>query len=617
MEEILYLEADEEITSVVDKLKGLEADEIGLVIPKGSSIAQSLVSLRLLLKEAKRFSKRISIITSDEVGQNLAAQAGLQVFSDIRSRTPLQLDEKDMPENEPIKIDMTRGDDAQITSEAPLKPKDEATEKDVQEDADEIPKDFTVHRYDERADTKGEDEEQTTEADDAVQEKSRSLGRSPAGESRETGNEPSVHQNEQATSFSSHAIEEHKFRSDKPVDEVEAERPIREPEHIKKEMPKRNYRRAMIITACVFVGLVLLFLLFDLMVSTLTIKISTPAEEISREIELTVEKDRPAPDFDQNIIGGSQKSLEKSVEKVFKSTGEKDAGDKAKGTLTFKNEAGVDDTVAAGTSVTSTTNVEFTLDQQVVLPKAQLNSAGDKVLGQATAPVTAKNPGSLGNMNSSATYIVSGHSKVTALGGTTGGVTKKLKIVSKSDLDRAKEELKNQGESELFTQIGQNPDQIALEGAGVTEVATFESAKNVGDEAEEFSAKAQVKYTTIVFSQNDFRDAITKAIEKTLPQDKSLLLGSSDTVAPSLKEGNVNIGKLTIVGKLASHIGQKPDISGWSKTLRLKPIKKVKEIIESNKDITVEDVTLGPSIALPIAPILSSHIKINLEYSKK
>ena len=51
MDEILYLEPDEEITSVVDKLKGLEANSVGLVAPKGSSIVQSLVSLKLLQKQ--------------------------------------------------------------------------------------------------------------------------------------------------------------------------------------------------------------------------------------------------------------------------------------------------------------------------------------------------------------------------------------------------------------------------------------------------------------------------------------------------------------------------------------------------------------------------------------
>jgi hypothetical protein len=189
--------------------------------------------------------------------------------------------------------------------------------------------------------------------------------------------------------------------------------------------------------------------------------------------------------------------------------------------------------------------------------------------------------------------------------------------VSKTDLDRAREELKNQGEDELLAQISQNQTTVVLDGAGLTEVTKFESSKNLGDEAEEFSAKAQVKYTTIGFGQTDFRDAVTKAVEKDLPADKSLLLASSDTITPTLLEGNINIGKLKIAGQLKSHIGQKPDTTGLAKELRLKPIKRVKEILSANKDITVESVDLTPSIVLPVAPILSSRIKINLEYSNE
>src|SRR3989339_2194439 len=145
MEEILYLEADEEITSVVDKLKGLEAPSIGLVVPKGSTIAQSLVSLRLIKKEAEKLKKDISIITSDEVGRNLAAQADLPVFADVKSRTPIDVNQLEKaPENEQIEIDMSVG----TASETAKKGKET---KEVVEPEEELPEGLSVHRYDETA----------------------------------------------------------------------------------------------------------------------------------------------------------------------------------------------------------------------------------------------------------------------------------------------------------------------------------------------------------------------------------------------------------------------------------------------------------------------------------
>ena len=55
----IYLESDEEITSVVDRLRKSEAKEIILVIPKGTALLQSIVNLKLLKKEAEKLKKHL------------------------------------------------------------------------------------------------------------------------------------------------------------------------------------------------------------------------------------------------------------------------------------------------------------------------------------------------------------------------------------------------------------------------------------------------------------------------------------------------------------------------------------------------------------------------------
>lgn len=579
MEEILYLEADEEITSVVDKLKGLEAPAIGLVVPKGSAIAQSLVSLRLIKKEAEKLDKDISIITSDEVGKNLAAQAGLPVYADVKSRTPIDTGDFDKsPENEPIEIDMSRAEPVEGTSKLP---------------SEDLPKDFTVHRYDEEEKDEEEEPAEPAEPEERTEHKL-------PGEDE----------------FVSRHIPE-AVEKPKSADEIEAERPIREPQHIEPKKQAKIKRRSIIIFIASLVGFIVLFAFFDLAVARLTIKIAMPADEIQKDADVVVEKDRKVSDLEQGIIPGVQATKDKTVEKIFTSTGEKEAGEKAKGTLTFKNDAGVDDTVAAGTTVTSTSNVEFTLDADIALPKAVLNSAGDKVLGTATGAVTAKNPGVGGNLGANTNYVVSGKSKITATGATTGGVTKKLKVVSKNDIDKAKEELKSQGETELFKELAESKTDIYLEGAGLVELDKFEANKDTGDEAEQFSAKATVKYTTISFKGQDFRDAVMKAVEKTLPADKSLLASGADTINPKVKEGDINVGKITVTGSLTSHIGQKTDVSYLSKSFRLRRLKTIKEKLSAIQNVTVENIDLEPSFALPVGPILTRNIKINIDYTKK
>ncbi|MDH4358750.1 MAG: baseplate J/gp47 family protein [Candidatus Berkelbacteria bacterium] len=588
MDEVLYLEADEEITSVVDKLKGLEAQSIGLVAPKGSAIVQSLVSLRLLRKEAEKLRKDISIITSDEVGRNLASQAGLPIFADIKSRVPLSVNEIKEPLNEPIEIDMTGRAKPSAEKLNQLK---KAEGPQAEEALSENVGDFKVHRYDE-----GELGEQ-------AEEKAEELA-------------PKVKKEEKEEGFVSREIDDapKEMRS---VHEIEAERPIREPQPSKPVPRKLKYKRLLIIGSLAFLFL-LIVVMADLVFARVTVKLGMPAEEVQKDVEVTVEKDRQVIDFEKNIIGGVQSVKEKSVEKVFKSTGEKDAGEAAKGTLNFRNEAGVDEAIAAGTTVTSTTNIGFTLDSAITVPKAVLDSNGDKVLGQTTGAVTAKNPGSGGNMPSSMAYIASGKPKISASGATSGGVTRKLKVVSKSDIDKAKSELKSQGEVELTALLAENKAETYVEGSGLVEIDKFESSKNAGDEAEEFSAKATVRMTVITFKADDLRQVVVKSVEKTLEgQDKSLLSSDTDTLATTLKEGGINVGKMVLNVNLKSHVGRRTDLAALSRSLRFKRIKTVRQKVSEVEGATLESVDLVPSFALPVSPVVSRNIKINIEYSQE
>src|SRR4030042_6994139 len=89
MEEILYLEPDEEITSVIDKMKQAKSKRLALVVPREATLLQSVVNLKLLLREAANSDKEIALVTADKIGRNLAAQVGLVVYDSIKDRRPV------------------------------------------------------------------------------------------------------------------------------------------------------------------------------------------------------------------------------------------------------------------------------------------------------------------------------------------------------------------------------------------------------------------------------------------------------------------------------------------------------------------------------------------------
>lgn len=72
----LYLDSDEEITSVIDKVKKTPETEIVLVFSKDTAMLRSMVSLKLLKRQTATQNKQLVISTKDEAGYNLAHRAG-------------------------------------------------------------------------------------------------------------------------------------------------------------------------------------------------------------------------------------------------------------------------------------------------------------------------------------------------------------------------------------------------------------------------------------------------------------------------------------------------------------------------------------------------------------
>lgn len=77
MAQTFYIEADEEIISVVGRLRHTRETDIAFIVPKHAILMQSIVSLKLLEREAKKIGKIIMIISQDENGRMLAEKAGL------------------------------------------------------------------------------------------------------------------------------------------------------------------------------------------------------------------------------------------------------------------------------------------------------------------------------------------------------------------------------------------------------------------------------------------------------------------------------------------------------------------------------------------------------------
>src|SRR4051812_20753078 len=83
MATIVYLDADDEITSAAARIRTADDARVGLVLPFGSRVATSRINFRLLAREAQANGRRLDIVAPDAASRALAASAGLAVFGSV------------------------------------------------------------------------------------------------------------------------------------------------------------------------------------------------------------------------------------------------------------------------------------------------------------------------------------------------------------------------------------------------------------------------------------------------------------------------------------------------------------------------------------------------------
>lgn len=83
MQQTFYIDQDEEISSIIERLKKSISVDNYLIVPKRALFLQSLVNFKLVKLEADKMKKSVVIVTQDTLGRGLAEKAGLAVRSSM------------------------------------------------------------------------------------------------------------------------------------------------------------------------------------------------------------------------------------------------------------------------------------------------------------------------------------------------------------------------------------------------------------------------------------------------------------------------------------------------------------------------------------------------------
>lgn len=84
--ETIYVDIDDEITAIIDKLKSSDKKIVALVLPKRASVLQSIVNMKLLKRTADDEKKNMVLITSEAGLLPLAGAVGVHVAKTLQSK---------------------------------------------------------------------------------------------------------------------------------------------------------------------------------------------------------------------------------------------------------------------------------------------------------------------------------------------------------------------------------------------------------------------------------------------------------------------------------------------------------------------------------------------------
>lgn len=130
----IYIDVDDEITAIIDKLLASPQKIVALVLPKRAAAFQSVVNMKLLKRSADHAKKNVVLITSDASLLSLAGGVGLHVAKSLQSKPEVP----DTPEATDDKVESLTDDEPAIDKSKSLAELNGDDEETIHLDDDDI-----------------------------------------------------------------------------------------------------------------------------------------------------------------------------------------------------------------------------------------------------------------------------------------------------------------------------------------------------------------------------------------------------------------------------------------------------------------------------------------------
>lgn len=548
--ETIYIDVDDEITGIIDRVTSSKAKIVALVLPKRAAVLQSTVNMKLLKRTTETAGKNLVLITSEASLLPLAGLVGLHVAAtpttkpEIPAAPSVPSDEAEAVD-EPLDIvdgTASAGDEFDPAAAA-------ATP--IGKLADDADDSILMSDDGEESDTSDSDEEETTPA------------------------------------------------TKKPNKQL--------------KVPSFNKFRLGIILGVVALVLIVTGWVFAAVVLPKAgVAITTDSTTVNTDTSITLDTTAKTVDTDNAILPATAQAVTKTYSQDTATTGQKNNGVKATGTVYFALKDCTYETVTipAGSGVSISGNtyiiqavVELNSVKKKVGSVTTCNPQSDQSSWSATVKVTAISGGTKFNADSGTTVTVpssvTGSSSVTAKvnQAIAGGTDDIVKIVAQADIDNAKTKLTSDNTSAVQAELESGLKAKGLMPVSSTIVAGDQqvtSSVSVGSAADSVKVTVSVPYTMLGIKKADLKTIVMKNVDSKIDAKKQHVTEDGVDAAKFTQQNAATATSATVQVKVRSVAGPSLDAEQIRKQVAGKKSGEIQDELGSLPGVTDVKVAYSP-----------------------
>ncbi len=529
----IYIDVDDEITGIIDKLQGSSGKVVSLVLPKRAAVFQSIVNMKLLKRAADSAGKNLVLVTTEAGLLPLAGVAGVHVARTLSSKP-----------------------------EIPNAPK------------------------------LAEDKEESVDESAAEEITAGTAGGKPVGDL--AGKPPSDSGVETLTLDDSTLPPESVDNPPKPKD---FKPPAKSKKKKFKIPDFNRFRLLVLGGILLIILLIVFLFLAIKVLPKATITLNTDAQKFDSNLALNLSTSANDLDPDTLTVPAKLAQTKKTYSQSVATTGQTNNGNKASGSVVLTNCSKQTGSVSvpAGTGVSSGGNTYIT-QKAVTLPESTFNAGGDCTGdSQGTVNIIAQSPGTA--YNGATSFAVAGYSGVTGSpqGSISGGTDKIVKSVNQNDIDNAKNKIdvNDPGvKSDLEGQLKQDGWFVIDASFKASDPAETTSA-NVGDVADNVTVTKTVTYIVFGVHKKDLKTLVDNDVSTQIDTSKQKIQDEGIDHA-KFSVSNASASGAQVVMDTKAITGPDINVGDIKRNSRGKKAGQVKSDLDNNPDIKSVDVNLSP-----------------------